>query len=422
MKNKRALIIAGLMLMVVGLLSAQTITLEECWEKARANYPLNDKSVELIEASTRQQLANIRTAWLPQFEVGAQATWQNDVPHISGMPLMQNIPMAPKDQYKFGVEVNQTLYDGNIGKARSRIERASGNIEKQNIEVQLRDVSYLVSEVYFTLLLITEQKKQFESLIEDLNNRLKEISSAVEAGVVLRTEYQIIEVERLKIEKLLIGIEEHRKALIGTLSLFTGSDFDDGLNLEVPNAETLQQPVLRPEFDLFRYQKERIEADRSLNKVTRFPVVAAFGQLGYGNPGFNMLKDEFDTYYMIGIRLKWRPWDWNTAQRNNLSLDNRAAIVQMQQQAFEREQSRATLQIDSEIIQYQQKVEKDNQIAELQSSIVQTYRVRLKSGTITAAEYITAANNESRAQLDVQITKIGHLQSLARKYLTSGRY
>lgn len=421
MKNKRALIIAGLMLVVVGLLSAQTITLEECWEKARVNYPLNEKSMQLIEASTRQQLANIRTAWLPQFEVGAQATWQNDVPHILGMPLMQDIPMAPKDQYKFGVEVNQTLYDGNIGKARSQIERASGNIEKQNIEVQLRDVSYLVSEVYFTLLLIIEQKKQYESLIEDLNNRLKEVSSAVEAGVVLRTEYQIIEVERLKIEKLLIGIEEQRKALIGILSLFTGSDFNDDLILEMPVAEGLQQPVLRPEFDLFRYQKERIEADRALNKVTRFPVVAAFGQLGYGNPGFNMLKDEFDTYYMVGIRLKWRPWDWNTAQRNNLSLDNRAALIQMQQQAFEREQSRATLQIDAEIIQYRQKIEKDNQIAELQASIVQTYRVLLKNGTITAAEYLSAANNESRAQLEVQITKIGHLQSLARKYLTSGR-
>ncbi len=422
MKNKRFFIFLYLMLMVVWLLPAQTVTLEECWVKARANYPLNDKSMQLIEASTRQQLENIRTAWLPQFDIGAQATWQNDVPHISGMPLMQNIPMAPKDQYKFGLEVNQTLYDGNATKARSQIEKASGNIEKQNIEVQLREVSYLVSEIYFTLLLVSEQKKQFELLIDDLNGRLKELASAVEAGVIHRTEYLIIEVERLKIEKLLIGIDEQRKALIGTLSLFTGSDFDEGLNLEEPDAEGLQQPVVRPELDLFRYQKERIEADRALNKVTRFPVVAAFGQLGYGNPGFNMLKDEFDTYYMVGIRLKWRPWDWNTARRNNLSLDNRAAIVQMHQQAFEREQSRATLQIDAEIMQYRQKMDKDAKIAELQASITQTYRVRLKNGTITAAEYITAVNNYSRAQLEVQITKVGYLQSLVRKYLTSGRY
>jgi hypothetical protein len=172
---------------------------------------------------------------------------------------------------------------------------------------------------------------------------------------------------------------------------------------------------------LFRFQNERVESDRTLNKVTRHPVVAAFGQLGYGNPGFNMLQDEFDTYYMVGIRLRWKPWDWNASRRNSLALDNQSMLIHMRQQAFELEQNRATLQLDGALSQHLQKIEKDARIVELQADIVQNYRARLKYGTVTAADYIAVLNGESRARLEMQITKLNYLQNLSKKYLTAGK-
>jgi len=143
--------------------------------------------------------------------------------------------------------------------------------------------------------------------------------------------------------------------------------------------------------------------------------------LGYGNPGFNMLMDEFDTYYMVGIRLRWKPWDWHAARRNNLALNNQSTLIHMRQQAFELEQNRASLQLEGALSQHQQKLDKDAQIVELQAAIVKNYRARLKYGTVTAADYIAVLNGESRARLEMQITKLNYLQNLARKYLTAGK-
>lgn len=414
-----------LMLFIMGILQpalfSQKLSLQESWQKTREQYPVNEKSIQLIEASTREKLANVRTTWLPQFEIGAQGTWQNDVPHISGIPLAQGIPMAPQDQYKLGLEVSQVVFDGMNSKARMRQERAMGSIEKQNIEVQLKEVDYLVSEVYFMLLLLDEQQKQIDFLLDDLIGRLNEMSVAVSSGVVLSTEKQILEVEKLKVEKQQIALNENYDALLQSLALLTGLELTRATQLEFPEEQLLQQPQIRPEYDLFHYQKERVEADRDLNKVSLRPIVAAFGQIGYGNPGFNMLMDEFDTYYMVGIRLKWKPWDWNTSHRNRIVLDNQSSLIEMRRQAFELEQNRATLQMDAELSQYLQKMEKDTQIIEMQTSITRNYRSRLKNGTITASEYITVVNNESRAKLEMQITKLSYLQSLTKKYLVSGK-
>lgn len=400
---------------------AQTLSLPECWQKTREHYPVNDKSMALIEAATQQRLANIKTSWLPQFEIGAQATWQNDVPHISGIPMAAGIPMAPKDQYKLGLDVSQTIYDGSLSNARRQVELVSGKVEVQNVEVQLREVSYLVSEVYFMLLLLEEQKKQAGFLLDDLTSRISEVSVAVNSGVVLLTEQQLLEVEKLKVEKQLIALDQNYQALRQSLSLFTGLALDDQTRLVCPDESALQQPLIRPEYDLYAYELQRIEANQQLNRVGQRPVVAAFGQMGYGNPGFNMLQDKFDTYLLVGVRLRWKPWDWKTASRNRTILDHQYTLTEMRRQAFELQQNKTTLQLDAELVQFRQEMEKDAQIAELQASIVRNYRSRLKTGTITAAEYITAVNSESRARLTLQITKLNYLQSLAKKYLTSGK-
>lgn len=414
------LLLLFLALLVRESLMGQEVTLQDCWQKTRDHYPVSAQSIQLMEAVTQQQLENIRASWLPQIEIGAQATWQNDVPHISGIPMAVQMPMAPKDQYRFGLEVRQTLYDGNLSKARKSFELVSGKIETQNVEVQLREVTYLVAEVYFMLLILDEQKKQVDFLLDDLNSRIREVSVAVSGGMVLLTEQQLLEVEKLKVEKQLLALNENFHALQQSLSLFTGMTINGQTRLVYPDELALQQPVIRPEYELFTYEMERIEANRQLSRASRRPVVAAFSQMGYGNPGFNMLQDQFDTYFLVGLRLQWKPWDWNMASRNQKILAQQHALTGMRREAFELQQNQATLKLDAELTQYRKEMEKDAQITQLQGVIVENYRSRLKNGTITAAEYISAVNSESRARLALQITKLNYLQSLAKKYLTSG--
>ena len=43
-----------------------------------------------------------------------------------------------------------------------------------------------------------------------------------------------------------------------------------------------------------------MEAGKELVGKRRMPVLYAFGQTGYGKPGYNMLSDEWDFYYLVG--------------------------------------------------------------------------------------------------------------------------
>ena len=60
--------------------NAQTpdpITLEECYNLARQNYPLV-KQQELIQKSKEYSIENISKAYLPQLAINVQATYQSE--------------------------------------------------------------------------------------------------------------------------------------------------------------------------------------------------------------------------------------------------------------------------------------------------------------------------------------------------------
>ena len=94
-------------------------TLEECQQAAEKNYPLIQQ-YGLIEKTTQLTVANIQKGWLPQVSASAQATYQSDVmawpdglkTMLSGMGV--NVKGLKKDQYRVGIDVQQTIYDGGV--------------------------------------------------------------------------------------------------------------------------------------------------------------------------------------------------------------------------------------------------------------------------------------------------------------------
>ena len=95
---------------------ASSETLEVCRQLARDNYPLI-KRTQLLRMSEQYTVSNIKKGWLPQVEVNVQATYQSDVPALPdamvGMieSAMGEMKGLKNDQYRIGVDVQQTLYD-----------------------------------------------------------------------------------------------------------------------------------------------------------------------------------------------------------------------------------------------------------------------------------------------------------------------
>ena len=104
-------------------------TLEECQQAAERNYPLI-RQYGLIEKTTELTVSNIQKGWLPQVSASAQATYQNDV--VSFPDEMQalyqqmgiNMKGLTKDQYRVGIDVQQTVFDGGAIRSQKEIARA----------------------------------------------------------------------------------------------------------------------------------------------------------------------------------------------------------------------------------------------------------------------------------------------------------
>ena len=395
----------------------QSLSLQYCWDKSRENYPLNNVSIDIIQKATGQKLKNINSSWYPQFALGAQASWQSDVPHVDIDNPMFDFPIAPKDQYKAFIDINQIIYDGGFTRKNKELVNAQGGAQKQDVETKLREVKSRVTDIYFSLLILREQKQQLVILIEDLDARVREINSAVKNGVVHITELSMLELEKMNAEKQYVTLALSEKSLFDILSLYTGTDISINQELETPDEDLFAVPQIRPELTAFALQQEQFKVRQELSKVAVLPKLAAFAQGGYGNPALNMLKDEFAPFYVVGLRLQWQPWDWKTTSRNKKVFALESDLAEQHENSFIREMQRTHFQINGELEQYKQKMEKDSVIVSKHRQIVSNYQIRLKNGAITSADYIAVINAASRAQLEMEVNRLQYLHMLARQYL-----
>ena len=170
-------------LLIIGYCSAQAQTLEECQRAAEQNYPLI-RQYDLIEKTTNLTMANIGKGWLPQVSASAQATYQSNVVAFPDQfeqiyqQMGLDMQSLKKDQYRVGIDVSQTIYDGGAISSQKAIAREQGKVQAAQNEVNLYHVRKRVNEMYFSLLLLDEQIK--------LNSDLQELLAGNERVVALQ--------------------------------------------------------------------------------------------------------------------------------------------------------------------------------------------------------------------------------------------
>jgi len=132
----------------------------------------------------------------------------------------------------------------------------------------------------------------------------------------------------------------------------------------------------------------------------------AFATAGLGKPGLNMLSNQFDDFYMVGLNLKWDLWDWNKTKKDKKMVDISKAIIETQKQAFEMNIKLGILQIQSEIDKQNDLIKDDPEIIVLREHLLQTAEAQFKNGSIRSSDYVMELQNLTQAKLNYEIHKI----------------
>ena len=386
-------------------LNAQTLSLDECLDKGMNNFPLN-KQFRYIEESTSLKLKSLNTNYYPHLDLTGQVTWQNDVPHVSLENAPFQIPYAPKDQYKSYIDVRQVIYDGGMTKAAKKVERIKGEAESVKVKTDLYGIRSGIINSYFLILLLDEQIKQIEYSIDNLEKRNEEVTVMINNGVLLPSNGDALKVEILKLKQNIISLEEARYAAFEVLSEYMGDTITDSVKLNPAEVQITNTEIQRPEIQLFDLQRQQLSASSQLMGKKRLPTLSGFGQLGYGNPGFNMLLDSFEPFYMVGVRLSWNIWDWKSTSNERKILQNQSSNVEAQEEAFIKNIGIGTSQISSKIRTMEKMLESDQEIIDLRKKITKESETQLKNGVITSSDYISELNKESIAQISLKYHQI----------------
>jgi outer membrane protein TolC len=397
----------------------QRLTLDSCYRRAEANYPLI-RQQQLIRKSKALAVSNAATGMLPQVMLGGQATYQSDVTQVPfSMPGREIDPLS-KDQYKVFAEVSQTLYLGGLVQQQKTMEEMNGAVEDQKLAVELYQVRNRVNELFFGILLLQEQAAQNELVKQDIAAGIKKTQASIANGIALKSAGDVLQAELLRADQRLIELQSSQQTYKDMLALFINVAIDDSTVFERPAMAAGKETINRPELSLYTLQKQSIALSCDLLAVRRKPKVELFVQGGYGRPALNMLENEFNLYYIGGIRFSWLLSGFYTFGREKQILALRQQGLDVQQETFLFNTGLTLRQHAAEIVKLQRLIAVDEEIIGLRQKVKQTASLQLGEGAITPTDYIREVNAEDQARQNLVLHQTQLLMARARHQFTSG--
>ncbi len=414
-----------LLLFYISGFAQDTLGLFNCYELAKDNYPIS-KQKELYQQSNDLNNKSISTIYYPRLSLNGKATYQSDVtkidlefPEIPGIGQIPSpdIPEPAKDQYAVSLDFSQVLYDAGINKTLKDIGQADFNLNLQKTEVELYKLKDIINSLYFGILVFQETEKQLELTKGILEKQKSIIKSGVENGVLLGSDEDLLKAELLKLEQKQMELKINREKLINALAEYTGKEINDKTIIALPNNNVLPSTTIRPEDLYFDLTKSKLDASSKLLSKKRFPMIYGFGQVGYGRPGYNMLSDQFDSFYIVGAKLSWNLWDWNKTKNDKQNIEITKQIIDTQKETFDKNMNIAIRNSQSDIDNLEKMIETDEQIVGLRKNISKKSESQLKNGVIKFTDYLTDLNTETMAKIELAIHKI-KLEQAKINYIT----
>ena len=412
-------------------------TLDECQQAAEKNYPLIQQ-YGLIEKTTQLTVANIQKGWLPQVSASAQATYQSDVTAwpdemktmMGGMGI--DMKGLTKDQYRVGIDVQQTIYDGGVISSQKRIAREQGKVQAAQNEVNIYNVHKRVNEMYFGLLLIDEQIKLNTDLQTLLAGNERKLESMTKRGTAAESDLQSVKAERLNAVQKGTELASQKQMLQRMLSTFCGIEVN---NIQKPQVKAdggglmsegrgLMAENHRPELKVLDAQISVLNAQEKALNAALMPKVGVFAQGFYGYPGLNMFEDmmrhKWSLNGIIGARVTWNIGALYTRKNDKAKLQLQRDMTENSREVFLFNNNLEQIQQNENIERYQKLMAHDGEIISLRQAVRKAAESKLAHGIIDVNDLVREINQENAACVQQSVHEIEMLKEIYdNKYTTN---
>lgn len=428
MKKKTVITIAILLSCPLSFMmyGQQQYSIEQCQEMAQRNYPLI-KQYDLIESSKEFSISNANKGYLPQLSLSAKASYQSDVTELPVKIPGIDIKGMRKDQYQAALEVSQVVWDGGNIHARKEVTKASSEVEKQKLDVDMYAINERINQLFLGILLLEEQLRQNGSLQEELQRNYDNVKAYVANGIANQADLDAVKVEQLNAIQKQDEMESSHRAYCEVLAKMINVPSAIGSKmLEKPNTDVLLKKdntyeIDRPELYLFSAQENQLEAQREVLSAKNLPKLGLFVQGTYGNPGLNMLKDEFAANYVAGVRLSWDFGNLYTRKNESRQIELSQSSVDVQKETFLFNTNLQVTQSNNEIAKIVKLMKHDDEIIMLRNNIRKSAQAKVANGTLTVTEMLREITAEDVAKQNKYLHEIQLLMAIYELKNTTNR-
>ena len=403
------------------------LSIEACYEKARANYPLI-KQYGLIEKTKEYNLSNAAKGYLPQVTFSAQATYQSDVTEIPidldaiGLTGVE-IPSVSQDQYKMELALSQTLWDGGAIRSERKALRTQAEVDQRDMDVNMYTINERVNQLYFGVLLAEAQLEQNKVLQAELRRSCEQVSSYIKNGIAQQSDLDAIRVDLLKAKQTEAQFEHTKRAYREMLSRLIGEEIGEETRLVKPEAvRPLTKENNRPELELYQARIRNLRAQDSRITAGMMPKLGLFVTGGYGKPGLDMFEDNFKAYYLAGVRLSWNLGSLYTRKNDRRKIQTGIRSIETQRETFLFNTSLDVAQRNATIDKYIDQLKYDDEIIALRGSVKRASEAKMANGTLSGTDLTRDIHAEQSAIQDKILHEMELLQAIYNlKYVTNNK-
>ena len=394
-------------------------SLEECRQAAEHNYPII-RQYDLIARTTELTVRNIQKAWFPQISVTAQGSYQNKVTawpeNLQGMFAQMGIQLQglSRDQYKVGIDVRQTLFDGGAIGSRREIARGEGAVQAAQTEVDLYKIGQRVHEMYFALLLLDEQLRLNADANALLRSNEQQLAAMLKSGTASAGDFENVKAERLSAEQQQTELLSQRQTLQRLLSLFCGIPVDSIRRPAVPNLPSGENK--RPELRLFDRRLQLTDAQEKALDAQLLPQLGLFAQGYYGNPGLNLFEDMMKRRWswngIAGLKLTWNLSALYTHRNEKSKLRVQRELIENARQQFLFNNQLDETQQSENVRRFRAIAQRDGEIIALRTAVRKAAESKLAHGIIDVNGLLREINKENAAKTQQAIHEIDMLKAM----------
>lgn len=394
-------------------------SLEECRQAAEHNYPII-RQYDLIARTTELTVRNIQKAWFPQISVTAQGSYQNKVTawpeNLQGLFAQMGLQLQGlnQDQYKVGIDVRQTLFDGGTIGSLREIARGEGAVQAAQTEVDLYKIGQRVHEMYFGLLLLDEQLRLNADVNALLRSNEAQLAAMLKSGTASAGDFENVKAERLSAEQQQTELLSQRQTLQRLLSLFCGIPVDSIRRPAVPNLPSGENK--RPELRLFDRRLQLTAAQEKAVDAQLLPQLGLFAQGYYGNPGLNLFEDMMKRRWswngIAGLKLTWNLSALYTHRNEKSKLRVQRELIENARQQFLFNNQLDETQQSENVRRFRAIAQRDGEIIALRTAVRKAAESKLAHGIIDVNGLLREINKENAAKTQQAIHEIDMLKAM----------